>query len=74
MAPRPELLAFVYLAPYERTARAEIPEQVERAFESLVIANPHVGNVVPGLGGTRKVRVALPGGGKRIRQLVSDLR
>lgn len=61
----PGLLEFVYLAPYERMARAEISEQVERAFESLVIADPNIGDVLPGLGGVRKVRVALPGRGKR---------
>lgn len=62
---RPGLLEFVYLAPYERVARSEIPVHVERTFESMVIADPNVGDVVPGLGGARKVRVALPGGGKR---------
>ena len=62
---RRELLEFVYLAPYERFARAEIPEAVERAFESLILSNPQAGAVVRGLGGTRKVRMALPGGGKR---------
>ena len=61
----PGLMEFVYLAPYERMARSEIPVHVERTFESMVIADPNVGDVVPGLGGARKVRVALPGGGKR---------
>ena len=65
VTPSPALLEFVYLAPYERVARAEVSDQVERAFEALVIANPNVGDVVPGLSGTRKVRVALPGRGKR---------
>ena len=58
-------LEFVYLAPYERMARATIPESVERAFEALIMADPNVGDVVPGLGGARKVRVAVPGRGKR---------
>jgi len=56
---------FVYLAPYERFAKHEIPDEVERAFEAAVVENPEVGNVVPGLTGVRKVRVALPGHGKR---------
>lgn len=60
-----QFLEFVYLAPYERLARSVIPAEVERAFEALVIANPDVGDVVPGLGGARKVRVATPGRGKR---------
>ncbi|MFA6130554.1 MAG: type II toxin-antitoxin system RelE/ParE family toxin [Candidatus Omnitrophota bacterium] len=55
----------MYLAPYERLARSLIPAEVERAFEALVIAKPDVGSVVPGLGGARKVRVAIPGRGKR---------
>ena len=58
-------LEFVYLAPYERMARATIPEYVERAFEALIIADPNVGDVVRGWGGARKVRVAVPGRGKR---------
>jgi hypothetical protein len=62
---RAEMLQFVYLAPYERVAKSEIPDEVERAFEALVIADPNVGDVVPRLGGVRKVRVALPGRGKR---------
>lgn len=61
----PQFLEFVYLAPYERLARSLIPAEVERAFEAMVIADPNVGDVVPGLGGARKVRVAIPGRGKR---------
>lgn len=56
---------FVYLAPYERFAKHEIPDEVERALETAVAENPEIGNVVPGLCGVRKVRVALPGHGKR---------
>lgn len=74
-ASRTELLEFVYLAPYERMARSEIPEHVERAFESLVIADPNIGDVVPGLGGARNVQGDLSSEQrKRIRQVVSDLR
>ena len=62
---RPELFEFVYLAAYERFARAEIPDAVERAFETMVLANRQVGAVMPVMGGVRKVRVALPGVGKR---------
>ena len=64
-SPRTDWLEFVYLAPYERVARRGISTAVERAFETLVISDPNVGDVVPGLGGARKVRVALPGQGKR---------
>lgn len=61
----PQFLEFVYLSPYERLARSLIPAEVERAFEAMVIADPNVGDVVPGLSGARKVRVAIPGRGKR---------
>ena len=56
-----QLLEFVYLAPYERLARSLISAEVERSFEAMVIADPNVGDVVPGLGSARKVRVAIPG-------------
>ena len=55
----------MYLAPYERFARHEIPDEVERAFEAAIVENPEIGKLVPGLGRVRKVRVALPGHGKR---------
>ncbi len=31
---------FVYLAPYERFAKHEIPDEVERAFETAVVESP----------------------------------
>lgn len=63
--PPPDWVEFVYLAPYERFARHGIPDEVERAFEAAIVENPEIGRLVPGLGGVRKVRVALPGRGKR---------
>jgi hypothetical protein len=61
----PDWLEFIYLDYYRRFAKREIPDEVERAFESAIVADPRIGVVVPGLGGLRKVRVALPGHGKR---------
>jgi len=34
-------------------------------FQAMLIRNPEVGEVIAGTGGLRKVRVALPGRGKR---------
>jgi hypothetical protein len=36
-----------------------------REFQSDLAANPEAGDVIPGLGGLRKIRLALPGRGKR---------
>jgi len=63
--PLPNLVEFVYLAPYEQFARHEVPDEVERVFEAEIVDNPEIGKLVRGLGGVRKVRVALPGHGKR---------
>ena len=35
------------------------------AVQRYLAANPEAGDVIPGLGGLRKLRVALPGRGKR---------
>jgi len=36
-----------------------------KAFQIELLKNPQLGNVMPGCGGFRKVRMALPGRGKR---------
>ena len=36
-----------------------------REFQADLAANPKAGDVIPGLGGLRKIRLALPGRGKR---------
>ena len=36
-----------------------------RDFQATLTADPKAGDVIPGLGGLRKIRVALPGRGKR---------
>ncbi|MEI6647257.1 MAG: type II toxin-antitoxin system RelE/ParE family toxin [bacterium] len=36
-----------------------------KAFQIELLKNPQMGNVMPGCGGFRKVRMALPGRGKR---------
>lgn len=56
---------FVYLATYVRLAKGVVSDDIERAFEAEILANPAVGDVIAGTGGVRKVRIALPGRGKR---------
>ncbi|KQM98398.1 addiction module toxin RelE [Sphingomonas sp. Leaf25] len=36
----------------------------QRAIVDLIAANPEAGDIMPGCGGSRKLRVARPGGGK----------
>ena len=42
-----------------------LSDEEYRAFQSQLAANPGSGAVIPGLGGLRKGRMALPGQGKR---------
>jgi len=35
------------------------------ALEAVIVANPNAGDVIPGLGGIRKIRFAMGGKGKR---------
>ena len=40
-------------------------EEQLRGLQNLLLANPNAGDVVPGLDGLRKIRMPLPGRGKR---------
>lgn len=42
-----------------------LTDEEYREFQSELAANPELGDVIPGLGGLRKIRLALPGRGKR---------
>jgi len=42
-----------------------LTDEEYRDFQNELAANPDCGTVIPGLGGLRKIRLALPGGGKR---------
>ena len=55
---------FVYLAPFRRAAKGFLAEGDLQAIEAEIIANPEVGATVAETGGVRKMRYALPGGGK----------
>ena len=58
-------LAFVYLTSFERTAAGVLTDDEMWAVELQLLANPRSGAVVSGTGGVRKLRVAVPGQGKR---------
>jgi hypothetical protein len=60
-----EFVEFIYLTSYARLAKGLVSDAVERAFEAALIMNPAVGDLIVGTGGVRKIRVALPGKGKR---------
>ena len=42
-----------------------LTDEEYREFQADLAANPKAGDVIPGLGGLRKIRLALPGRGKR---------
>ena len=42
-----------------------ITDEEYARFQADLAANPEAGDVIPGLGGLRKIRLALPGRGKR---------
>lgn len=65
MSPVDDLLEFVRLPSYERSSKGLFGEREHRFVESMLLKDPHAGAVVEGTGGVRKLRVALPGGGKR---------
>jgi hypothetical protein len=56
---------FVYLEPFIRAAKALFSERDLQHIEQTLIADPETGQVIAGTGGLRKMRVALPGAGKR---------
>lgn len=45
--------------------QARMTDEERQAAVDLVAANPEAGEIMPGTGGCRKVRVAKQGGGKR---------
>ena len=47
-----------------RIAELRAEEQL-RELQNLLLARPGVGDVIPGLDGLRKIRMSLPGRGKR---------
>lgn len=58
-------LEFVFLPSFERSAAGLLSDTEIRELELELLHNPQAGAVVGGTGGVRKVRMALPGRGKR---------
>jgi hypothetical protein len=59
------LLQFIYLPGFESSAAGLLDETDCHRIERRLLMDPEAGAVLPGSGGVRKMRVALPGRGKR---------
>lgn len=59
------MMAFTEHPVFTRRIMELLSDEEYREFQSELAANPEAGDVIPGLGGLRKVRLALPGKGKR---------
>ena len=58
-------LEFIYTPLFERSARGVLDDESMHHAELELLADPRAGASVAGTGGVRKLRVALPGRGKR---------
>lgn len=58
-------LEFVFLPSFERSSNGLLSDKEIRDLELELLEDPHAGAVVAGTGGVRKIRLALPGRGKR---------
>ena len=59
------MITFVEHPLFTKRIRELLSDDEYREFQSELAANPKAGDVIPGLGGLRKIRMALPGHGKR---------
>lgn len=59
------MMTFTEHPVFTRRITELLADEEYREFQSDLAANPEAGNVIPGLGGLRKIRLALPGRGKR---------
>jgi hypothetical protein len=58
-------LQFVYLPTFERTMSGLLTDAALQVIENELLIDPRRGDVIPNTNGVRKMRVALPGRGKR---------
>ncbi|MCL2662831.1 MAG: type II toxin-antitoxin system RelE/ParE family toxin [Oscillospiraceae bacterium] len=57
---------FVYIAEFEKQCEhLGLTEKDIEDIEDFLLTNPTAGNMIPGTGGVRKVRIRLPNRGKR---------
>jgi len=59
------MMTFTEHPVFTRRIMELLTDEEYREFQSELAANPDAGDVIPGLGGLRKIRLALPGRGKR---------
>lgn len=59
------MMTFAEHSIFTRRVMELLSDEDYRAFQAELAANPEAGDVIPEMGGLRKVRLALPGRGKR---------
>lgn len=59
------MMTFAEHPVFTRRITEFLTDEEYRKFQMDLAANPEAGAVIPGLGGLRKIRIALPGRGKR---------
>lgn len=65
METRHRLPSYVHLPTFEESAEGWLDDEDIRRVQQILNENPHAGDVVPGTGGLRKLRIAASGKGKR---------
>lgn len=65
MERRPKLIQFIASHAFDRMTEGMLDDDDIRLIEQILIETPHAGVVVQGTGGLRKLRISVPGRGKR---------
>ena len=58
-------ISFIEHPVFTRRIMELLPDDQYKEFQSELARNPEAGRAIPGMGGLRKIRLALPGRGKR---------